>query len=97
MWLVQFDSKTSRTLVPQDTWVSSGSIRAIVHSMRTSHDRQIAARFSGVGAKSAAERTKEQGIKDVAYPAMQEQYESAFTHLLANTDANYVVKKKWRV
>lgn len=96
MWLVKVanDGK-QRVVVPQDTLVASAqSLRATVHSLRVSHDRQIAARFSGVGAKSVSERAKETNIKEAAFATMKAQYNDAFYKLLAAEDTEVYVNCK---
>ena len=84
MWLVRVaDKGGDRTVVPRDTLAASAqSLRATVHSLRVSHDRQIAARFSGVGAKSVSDRAKETNIKEAAFATMRDQYNAAFYKLL---------------
>ena len=80
MWYVRIDNADlkKRTIMPQCNFSSAQSLRAIVHSLRVSHDRQIAARFSGVEAKSVSERAKETNIKEAAYATMRAQYNDFF-------------------
>ena len=65
----------------QQHGVTASSIRDKIHKLRVEHDNVIAVQFTGMAAKSAVGREREESITLAAYSTLRAGYEAAFKNL----------------